>query len=98
MILVLDADFVARQHTLWRMVGFFRDPRIACVQTPQYFFNKDPTQTNLGLADRWADDQRLFFDVIMPSRDAWGVTFCCGTGFLMRRSAIEAISSRRCEI
>jgi cellulose synthase (UDP-forming) len=91
LILVLDADFVPRTHTLWRLVGFFRDPRIACVQTPQYFFNKDPTQTNLGLADRWADDQRLFFDVIMPSRDAWGAAFCCGTGFVMRRSAIEAI-------
>jgi cellulose synthase (UDP-forming) len=91
LVLVLDADFVPRRHTLWRLVGFFRNPRIACVQTPQYFFNKDPTQTNLGLADRWADDQRLFFDVIMPSRDAWGGAFCCGTGFLMRRSAIEAI-------
>jgi cellulose synthase (UDP-forming) len=91
LILVLDADFVPRTHTLWRLVGFFRDPRIACVQTPQYFFNKDPTQTNLGLANRWADDQRLFFDVIMPSRDAWGAAFCCGTGFVVRRSAIEAI-------
>jgi cellulose synthase (UDP-forming) len=91
LFLVLDADFVPRTNTLWRLVGFFRNPRIACVQTPQYFFNKDPTQTNLGLADRWADDQRLFFDVIMPSRDAWGAAFCCGTGFAMRRSAIEAI-------
>jgi cellulose synthase/poly-beta-1,6-N-acetylglucosamine synthase-like glycosyltransferase len=91
LLLVLDADFVPRTHTLWRLVGFFRDPRIACVQTPQYFFNKDPTQTNLGLADRWADDQRFFFDVIMPSRDAWGAAFCCGTGFVVRRSAIEAI-------
>jgi cellulose synthase (UDP-forming) len=91
LFLVLDADFVPRTHTLWRLVGFLRDPRVACVQTPQYFFNKDPAQTNLGLADRWADDQRLFFDVIMPSRDAWGAAFCCGTGFLMRRSAIEAI-------
>jgi len=27
----------------------------------------------------------------MPSRDAWGAAFCCGTGFVMRRSAIEAI-------
>ena len=91
LILVLDADFIPRTHTLWRLIGFFRNLRIACVQTPQYFFNKDPTQTNLGLANQWADDQRLFFDVIMPSRDAWGAAFCCGTGFVVRRSAIEAI-------
>ena len=91
LVMVLDADFAVRRHALWRLVGFFRDPAIACVQTPQYFFNKDPVQTNLGLFDRVADDQRLFFDVIMPARDAWGAAFCCGTGFLMRRSALEAI-------
>jgi cellulose synthase (UDP-forming) len=91
LVLVLDADFAARRLLLWRTVGFFRDPEVGCVQTPQYFFNKDPVQTNLGLFDRWADDQRLFFDVIMPARDAWGAAFCCGTGFLMRRSALEAI-------
>ena len=91
LIAVLDADFVARRNFLWRTVGFFRTANIACVQTPQYFFNTDPLQTNLGLGRRWVDDQRLFFNVIMPSRDAWGSAFCCGTGFLMRRSAIEAI-------
>jgi cellulose synthase (UDP-forming) len=90
-IAVLDADFVPHRNFLWRTVGFFRDPKIACVQTPQYFFNKDPVQTNLGLRNAWGDDQRLFFDVILPSRDAWGAAFCCGTGFLMRRTAIEAI-------
>jgi cellulose synthase/poly-beta-1,6-N-acetylglucosamine synthase-like glycosyltransferase len=91
LVMVLDADFAVRRHALWRLVGFFRDPTIACVQTPQYFFNKDPVQTNLRLFDRVADDQRLFFDVIMPARDAWGAAFCCGTGFVMRRSALEAI-------
>lgn len=91
LVMVLDADFAVRRQALWRLVGFFRDPAIACVQTPQYFFNKDPVQTNLGLFDRVADDQRLFFDTIMPARDAWGAAFCCGTGFLMRRTALEAV-------
>jgi cellulose synthase (UDP-forming) len=91
LVMVLDADFAVRKHALWRLVGFFRDPTIACVQTPQYFFNKDPMQNNLGLFDRVGDDQRLFFDVIMPARDAWGAAFCCGTGFVIRRTALEAI-------
>ncbi|MFO0997948.1 MAG: glycosyltransferase [Alphaproteobacteria bacterium] len=91
LIAVLDADFVPHRNFLWRTAGFFRDPVTACVQTPQYFFNKDPVQTNLGMSNAWGDDQRLFFDVILPSRDAWGAAFCCGTGFLMRRTAIEAI-------
>jgi cellulose synthase (UDP-forming) len=91
LIAVLDADFVARRNFLWRTIGYFRTEKVVCVQTPQYFFNTDPLQTNLGLGRRWVDDQRLFFDVVMPSRDAWGAAFCCGTGFVMRRSAIERI-------
>jgi cellulose synthase (UDP-forming) len=91
LVAILDADFIPRRHFLWRTIGFFRNLSIACVQTPQYFFNKDPIQTNLTLGDRWADDQRLFFDVILPSRDAWGAAFCCGTGCLIRRSALDAI-------
>jgi cellulose synthase (UDP-forming) len=91
LVAVLDADFVPRRNFLWRTVGFFGDPSVACLQTPQYFFNKDHIQTNLGLGNRWSDDQRLFFDVVMPSRDAWGAAFCCGTGALLRRTAFEAI-------
>ncbi|HLZ68021.1 MAG TPA: glycosyltransferase [Aliidongia sp.] len=92
LIAVLDADFVPRRNFLWRTVGFFDEPRVACLQTPQHFFNKDHIQTNLGLGGRWSDDQRLFFDLVMPSRDAWGAAFSCGTGCLMRRTAFEAIS------
>lgn len=91
LLAVLDADFVPRRNFLFRLVGFFEDPSIACVQTPQVFFNKDPIQINLGLGSAWSDDQRFFFDVVMPSRDAWGVAFCCGTGFLLRREALNAI-------
>ena len=47
-VLLLDADFVARPTILRRTLGFFRDPRIGIVQTPQHFFNHDPIQTNLG--------------------------------------------------
>jgi cellulose synthase (UDP-forming) len=91
LIAVLDADFVPRRNFLLRTVGFFRDSAVACVQTPQSFFNKDPIQINLGLGTRWSDDQRLFYDVVQPSRDAWGAAFCCGTGVVIRRSSLDAI-------
>jgi len=90
-IMVLDADFVPRSDFLWRTLGFFDDEKIGMVQTPQYFFNPDPVQANL-LADRfWVDEQRYFFDVIQPSRDAWGVAFCCGTSSVVRRCYLEEV-------
>jgi cellulose synthase (UDP-forming) len=90
-ILMLDADFVPFRNFLWRTLGFFQDERIAIVQTPQYFFNPDPVQMNLGSPENWAEEQRFFFDAMQPSKDAWGMAFCCGSSCVLRRAAIEAI-------
>lgn len=90
-IAILDADFVPQSEWLYRVVGFFEDPKIGCVQTPQHFFNKDPLQSSLHLRDNWPDEQRLFFDVIMAGRDAWGVAFSCGSCGVLRRAALLEI-------
>ncbi len=90
-ILMLDADFVPYRNFLWRTLGFFDDARVAIVQTPQYFFNPDPVQMNLGSPANWAEEQRFFFDAMQPSKDAWGMSFCCGSSCVLRRAAIEAI-------
>jgi cellulose synthase (UDP-forming) len=78
-VLFLDADFIPYKNFLFRTIGFFKDSAIAIVQTPQTFFNKDFVQTNLGLHAILPDDQRFFFEDIMPSRDAWNVAFFCGS-------------------
>ncbi|KQT84268.1 cellulose synthase catalytic subunit [Methylobacterium sp. Leaf466] len=88
-ILVLDADFAVAPNILKRAVGLFHDPRCAVVQTPQFFFNADPIQHNLMAADAWVDDQRIFFDVFQPAKDAWGCAFCVGTSFLVRRDRVN---------
>lgn len=90
-ILCLDADFVPFRNFLWRTVGFFQDSRIAIVQTPQYFFNPDPTQVNLKSTRNWIDEQRFFFDVLQESKDAVDASFCCGTSCVWRRQAIDEI-------
>ncbi|MGE5755265.1 MAG: glycosyltransferase [Planctomycetaceae bacterium] len=88
---IFDADFAPRRDFLYRTVGFFSDPRIGIVQTPQHFFNRDPIQHNLRLSEILPDEQRLFFDVIAPCRDAWDSAFCCGSCSLQRRSAIAGV-------
>jgi cellulose synthase (UDP-forming) len=62
----------------------FRNPAIGVVQTPQHFVNPDPIQINLGAAKFWPDEQRYFFEVVLPSKDAWSAAFCCGTSSIIR--------------
>lgn len=87
-ILVLDADFAPQKNILYRVLGLFREPKVALVQTPQFYYNADPIQHNLGATDSWVDEQRVFFDVFQPSRDAWNSAFCVGTSFVVSRKAI----------
>ncbi len=89
---IFDADFVPAKRFLKRTIGFLNwNEDVAIVQTPQHFFNNDPIQSNLYLHKAWPDEQRLFFDHICPSRDAWDAAFCCGSCALLRRKAIEEI-------
>jgi cellulose synthase (UDP-forming) len=88
---VLDADFAPRRDFLMRTVGFFDDPTIAIVQTPHHFINADIYEMNLSLGDQSPNEQRLFFDIVQPSRDAWDCAFCCGSASVQRRSALMEI-------
>jgi cellulose synthase (UDP-forming) len=90
-VAILDADFVPMTQFLARTVALMLEPDVAIVQTPQHFFNSDPIQNNLSIASVWPDEQRFFFDTIMPSRDAWGLAFCCGTSSLIRFSALREL-------
>ncbi|MDU6726698.1 MAG: glycosyltransferase, partial [Bradyrhizobium sp.] len=91
-ILVLDADFAPRRDFLQRTVGLLlSEPDIAVVQTPQFYYNPDPIQHNLLSSSSWVDDQRFFFDVFQPAKDAWGCAFCVGTSFVVRRERLAEI-------
>jgi cellulose synthase/poly-beta-1,6-N-acetylglucosamine synthase-like glycosyltransferase len=90
-VAVLDADFVPHHGFLSRSLALFHDPEVGLVQTPQHFFNSDPIQHNLGISRSYPDEQRFFFDHLQPSRDAWGVAFCCGTSSIARWSAFQDV-------
>ena len=88
---LFDADFIVQRNFLMRTLGFFSDPAVGIVQVPHAFYNHDPVQTNLALRKSLPDDQRFFFEAIMPSRDAWDGAFCCGSNSLTRRTALRAV-------
>jgi cellulose synthase (UDP-forming) len=91
LVLCFDADFIPTRDFLQRTVGFFRDHKLAMVQTPQNFFNDDAVTRNLGLEGVLEDEQRFFFRALQPGRDAMNAIVCHGTCWLARRSALHHI-------
>ncbi len=87
-LLLLDADFIPYRNILRKTLGFFDEPEVGIVQTPQHFFNPDPIQTNLLCARVWPDEQRFFFNTLLACKDAWGAAFCCGTSAVFRVDAL----------
>ncbi len=79
-----------KRKILKRTIGLFAEPDVGIVQTPQHFFNPDPIQSNLLCSSVWPDEQRFFFEVLMPAKDGWGAAFCCGTSAVFRVAALEA--------
>jgi cellulose synthase (UDP-forming) len=88
LIVIFDADFIPTQNFLIRTVGFFQDPQVALVQTPQTFYNPDPIARNLGLENVLTPDEEVFYRQIQPIRDGVGGVICAGTSFVVRRSAL----------
>ncbi|NER79159.1 MAG: glycosyltransferase, partial [Leptolyngbya sp. SIO1D8] len=91
LIVIFDADFVPTKNFLTRTVGFFQDPKVALVQTPQSFYNPDPIARNLGLEDVLTPEEEVFYRQIQRVRDGAGAVVCAGTSFVMRRSALADI-------
>ena len=90
-VAIFDADFIPQRNFLMRTIGFFADPSIGVVQVPHAFYNYDPTQSSLALQKALPDDQRFFFDAVMPSRDGWNAAFCCGSNSVTRRAALRRV-------
>lgn len=80
-LLILDADQVPDPSILDRTLGYFRDPEVALVQTPQYF-------TNVPDADPLGSQAPLFYGPIQQGKDGWNAAFFCGSNAVLRREAL----------
>lgn len=90
--LQLDADHVPMPHMLDQLVGYFNDPDIAFVQSPQDFYNTDSfTHVIDDEGRRLWEENRIFFSLIQPGKDSHNAAFFCGSCGVLRRSAIEEI-------
>ncbi len=89
-LLVLDADHVPFPHFLERTLGYFADPKVAFVQSPQAFFNRSFQHLPRN-HDPLLNEQSLFYDVISPGKDRHNAAFWCGSSAVLRRSALLAV-------
>lgn len=89
-IVIFDADFIPLNHFLERTLGFFEDPNVALVVTPQNFYNPDPPEINLG-GRILPHEQAVFYNIIQPGRDRTNSIVCTGTSIILRRSSLEEI-------
>ncbi len=87
-ILILDADQVPAPNILHRTLGYFRDPEVAFVQTPQFFYNVPD-------GDPFGSQAPLFYGPIQQGKDGWNAAFFCGSNAVLRREALMQLGVMR---
>ncbi|WP_240755684.1 glycosyltransferase family 2 protein [Nocardioides iriomotensis] len=80
-MLILDADQVPDPRILDRTLGWFEDPKVALVQTPQFF-------VNVTESDPLGSQAPLFYGPIQQGKDGWNAAFFCGSNAVLRREAL----------
>ncbi len=91
-VLVLDADHIVLPQFLERTLGYFDDPTVAFVQTPQSFYNTESFlyRRARGRPAGWWE-LKMFFHCTQLAKNRWNASFFCGSSAVLRRSAIDDV-------
>ncbi len=87
-MLILDADQVPYPEILDHTLGYFEDPKIALVQTPQWF-------GNVSTYDPLGSQAPLFYGPIQQGKNRWNAAFFCGSNAVLRREALMQLGISR---
>jgi len=63
------------------------DPKLAFVQTPQYYSNLETNKVSYAANMQ----QAVFYEYICEGKSAHSAMICCGTNVVLRRSALEDV-------
>ncbi|MFL5691196.1 MAG: glycosyltransferase family 2 protein, partial [Ktedonobacteraceae bacterium] len=86
LLVIFDADQVAKPDFLLKTIPPFRDPKMGWVQTGQYYANLD------NPVSHWADDQQsMFYNLLCPGKTSLNAAFICGTNVVIRAAALDEI-------
>ena len=91
-VAIFDCDHIPARSFLQVSMGWFlRDPKLAVVQTPHYFYSPDPFERNLGTFGKVPNEGKLFYGLLQDGNDVWDATFFCGSCAVIRREPLEQI-------
>jgi cellulose synthase (UDP-forming) len=83
LILALDADQIPHPQIIKNIIGYFKIPKIAFVQTKQDYI--------LPVGDPFGNADRIFYNVMQSGKDNDNSAFSCGSGVLYLREALKEI-------
>ncbi|WP_337050000.1 UDP-forming cellulose synthase catalytic subunit [Serratia fonticola] len=91
-VAIFDCDHVPTRSFLQLTMGwFFKDKKLAMLQTPHHFFSPDPFERNLGRFRQTPNEGTLFYGLVQDGNDMWDATFFCGSCAILRRTALDEI-------
>ncbi|HEY3293290.1 MAG TPA: glycosyltransferase family 2 protein [Candidatus Nanopelagicaceae bacterium] len=85
-MLVLEADQVPYPEILDHTLEYFKDPKVAIVQTPCWTGNVTPY-------DPLGSQTSLFNGPIQQGKNAWNATIYCGSNAVLRREALLPLAT-----
>jgi cellulose synthase (UDP-forming) len=92
LVAIFDSDHAPTRSFLQATLGwFFRNPRLAMVQTPHHFYSPDPFERNLGQFRKIPNEGELFHRFIQDGNDLWNASFFCGSCAVLLRRALSQI-------
>ena len=87
-----DADHVPTRSFLQVSIGWFlKDPKLAMLQTPHFFFSPDPFEKNLDTFRSVPNEGELFYGLVQDGNDLWNATFFCGSCAVIRRKPLMEV-------
>ncbi len=83
-VAIFDADHVPHKDFLFKMMGYFADPKMGYVQSPQFYKNYALNAVTEGA---W-EQQALFFGPICKGKNRMNAVSMCGTNMVIRKEAL----------
>ncbi|WP_439859362.1 UDP-forming cellulose synthase catalytic subunit [Pseudomonas sp. MBLB4136] len=91
-VAIFDADHVPTRSFLQIGMGWFlKDPKLAMLQTPHFFFSPDPFEKNLNTFRSVPNEGELFYGLVQDGNDLWNATFFCGSCAIIKRAPLEEV-------
>lgn len=91
-VAIFDCDHIPTRSFLQLSLGWFlKDPRLAMVQTPHFFFSPDPFEKNLYTYGVVPNEGELFYGLVQDGNDLWNAAFFCGSCAVLKRDPLMEI-------